>query len=193
MVISEVGVTLFFQHRRCKPQGKMAGALLITCVILSAIYTFLTSQERFICFPLARRGQHRPCSGNSEPCNPATRPEIPSLKVFCKCFVWKQKACYKITLGLVQQEVGLQMQDPGFCSPAPRCLPASAGPQSIPASIRRRGHVGSISRCQLSHVVFLQPRLGQPAIYRAITDFFQEKQAHLSPFCSGWKAGKAKY
>lgn len=130
---------------------------------------------------------------HSEPCNPATRPEIPSLKVFCKCSVWKQKACYKITLGLVQQEVGLQMQDPGFCSPAPRCLPASAGPQSIPASIRGRGHVGSISRCQLSRVVFLQPRLGQPAIYRAITDFFQEKQAHLSPFCSGWKAGKAKY
>lgn len=70
MVISEVGVTLFFQHRRCKPQGKMAGALLITCVILSAIYTFLTSQERFICFPLARHRQHRPCSGTA---SPATR------------------------------------------------------------------------------------------------------------------------
>lgn len=56
MVISEVGVTLFFQHCRCKPQGKMAGALLITCVILSAIYTFLTSQEGFICFPRPRGG-----------------------------------------------------------------------------------------------------------------------------------------
>lgn len=50
MVISEVGVTLS-RHWRCKPQGKMVGALLITCVILSAIYTFLTSQVCFLPCP----------------------------------------------------------------------------------------------------------------------------------------------
>lgn len=49
----------------------MAGALLITCVILSAIYTFLTSQEGFICFPLPRGGEHAAGPGHCQPHGPA--------------------------------------------------------------------------------------------------------------------------
>lgn len=49
----------------------MAGALLITCVILSAIYTFLTSQEGFICFPLPRGGKGTFELGHCQPHSPS--------------------------------------------------------------------------------------------------------------------------
>lgn len=89
MVISKVGVTLFFQHCRCKPQGKMAGALLITCVILSAIYTFLTSQEGSICFPVTH-GRRR-----AQPAPLPTWSDITFFKktLLSKCLMSKQKTC----------------------------------------------------------------------------------------------------
>lgn len=54
----------------------------------------------------------------------------------------------------------------------------------------------STSHCQLSQYVGIFPRsyvFLESCNYRTIRDFFQEKQLHLSPFCSIWKAGKTEY